>query len=130
MDYASKLISELLDKLSELEQRVIEHREDVATEFKRYSVELLQDVPEDVTAEVERAIKDSIHKYPALGPGLDHSHPVTVDDQVNSHSSSKGDRKRRSGRHSPPPVLRHTSGVPTQLVPKPQLARLHPLPTA
>lgn len=76
MDGAASLASELLQKLSELEQKVEHHRQDMAAEFQRYSRQLLQNVPDDVSARVEKTIRDSIHNYPALSPALDREHPL------------------------------------------------------
>ncbi|KAM0812886.1 hypothetical protein AB5N19_12877 [Seiridium cardinale] len=119
MNDATNLVSELLDKLSELEQKVEHHRQDMALEFQRYSRDLLQTVSSDVSAKVEKAIQDSMHKYPALHPAFDQDNPIRnespksrMDDEDGNMSSDPSHRKR--GKGSPPPLLPHTSGTPPE----------------
>ncbi|KAH8205772.1 hypothetical protein TruAng_000048 [Truncatella angustata] len=128
MNDATNLVSELLDKLSELEQKVEHHRQDMAHEFQKYSRDLLQNVSGDVSAQVEQAIKDSMHKYPALKPGLDQNNPISNESPSRqsqgprlSQINTGNDRDRRTegyhaqskgGKASPPPLLPHTSGTP------------------
>lgn len=122
MDDATSLVSELLQKLSELEQKVEHHRQDMATEFQRYSRQLLHDVSGDVSAQVEKAIKDSMHNYPALGSALDHENPIRTDSPKAQHIHDKdlaaSNERRRRGRGSPPPLLPHTSGTPPDVAPR------------
>ncbi|CAJ2506182.1 Uu.00g003120.m01.CDS01 [Anthostomella pinea] len=107
-DSTTRLASELLYKLAELDQKVNEYRLDMAQEFHRYSRQLLQHVPDHVTRQVEQAIASEMQNYPALRPALrlepaTDSPPPAEDDD---------DRGATSGSRSPPPVLPHTSGMP------------------
>ncbi|KAH8673942.1 hypothetical protein BX600DRAFT_433548 [Xylariales sp. PMI_506] len=114
MDDAANLVSELLNKLSELELKVQHHRQDMASEFQRHSRDLLQNVSIEISAEVEKAIKDSMQNYPALSPVLDQAHPITGDsppyDNIRLNDSTSLPARR--GKGSPPPLLPHTSGTP------------------
>lgn len=118
IDDATNLVSELLDKLSELEQKVETHRQDMASEFQRYSRHLLQDVNGDVSARVETLIKNAMHKYPALTPALDLDNPIRNEsptspmDHADGSPASKHDARSKCGKRSPPPLLPHTSGTP------------------
>ncbi|KAI3336448.1 hypothetical protein HD806DRAFT_517642 [Xylariaceae sp. AK1471] len=103
MDDTTRLVSELLNKLAELDQRVCDYRQGMAQEFQRYSHQLLHNVPEHVSARVEDVLAGELLNYPALGPGL------TLD-PASPFSDLR--RSARRGRASPPPVLPHTSGVP------------------
>ncbi|ORY69855.1 uncharacterized protein BCR38DRAFT_481018 [Pseudomassariella vexata] len=125
MDDATHLVSELFTKLDELERKIIEHRQGMAVEFQRYSQHLLQGASEEVSAIVEKAIRDSMPRYPALSPALHLASPLNAADSPESpppsHSDvdssnfitddGSSDRKRRV-RVSPPPILPHTSGTP------------------
>lgn len=106
MDGTTVIISGLLDKLAELEEKVNNYRQDMAQEFRRFSHDLLHDVPEQVSIRVEEALADKLHKFPVLGPAV----------ALNTASADLGrsavGRWARCGRVSPPPVLPHTSGVP------------------
>lgn len=122
MDDATSLVSELTTKLSELEQKVQHHRQDMAAEYERYSRQLLKNQSEELLAKVNKAIQDSMHHYPALGPALsDKMSSVNHNDSRKSHSpesnhdkpGASNDRGRR-GRGSPPPILPHTSGTPPE----------------
>ncbi|KAI8634598.1 hypothetical protein F5Y19DRAFT_118203 [Xylariaceae sp. FL1651] len=106
MDDTTRLVSELLNKLAELDQKVYDYRQDMAQEFRRYSHRLLHDVPKDVSARVGQILAGELLNYPALSPGLElePSSPYLHD--------FADDRRARRGRGSPPPVLPHTSGVP------------------
>ncbi|KAI1085781.1 hypothetical protein F5B20DRAFT_575285 [Whalleya microplaca] len=70
MDDTTSLVSELIRKLTELDYKVSEYRQDMAQEFRRYSQDLLQDVPDHVSTKVEKVIADQLQNYPALNPGL------------------------------------------------------------
>jgi hypothetical protein len=141
MDDAASLAAELLQKLAELEQKVEHHRQGMTAEFQRYSQHLLQNVSADVSARVEKAIRDSIHKYPALNPALDREHPLLatkgrLDDEspsstrsssnTNSNASSDTDDNNKTTDESghprrwasPPPVLPHRSGQPPDHSPR------------
>ncbi|TGJ88339.1 hypothetical protein E0Z10_g407 [Xylaria hypoxylon] len=106
MDDSATLVSELLNKLAELDQKVCDYRQGMAQEFQRYSHRLLQDAPEHVSVRVEKVLADELHNYPALGPLL------ALDSVSADLGRSAVDRWPRRGRVSPPPVLPHTSGVP------------------
>ncbi|KAK7751595.1 hypothetical protein SLS62_006420 [Diatrype stigma] len=71
-DDTTTLISELLQKLAELQQKVDEYSLDMAHEFKLYEDAMLKGVPRGVSSKVERAIANSLHNYPALNYGLGH----------------------------------------------------------
>lgn len=71
-DDTTTLISELLQKLAELQQKVDEYSLDMAHQFKLYEDAMLKDVPREVSSKVERAIANSLHNYPALNYGLGH----------------------------------------------------------
>ncbi|KAI1110244.1 hypothetical protein F5Y14DRAFT_367203 [Nemania sp. NC0429] len=107
MDDSTTLISELLNKLAELDQKVCDYRQDMASEFERYSHNLLRDAPSHISARVEEALADELHNYSALRPALARLNVASA----GLGRSSIGSRTRR-GRASPPPVLPHTSGVP------------------
>ncbi|KAI1131629.1 hypothetical protein F5Y10DRAFT_53221 [Nemania abortiva] len=106
MDDTTTLISELLSKLAELDQKVCDYRQDMANEFQRYSQNLLRDAPKHISARVQRALADELHNYSALSPAL------VLDTASADLDRSSIDPWARRGRVSPPPVLPHTSGVP------------------
>ncbi|KAJ2987224.1 hypothetical protein NUW58_g4624 [Xylaria curta] len=70
MDDTTTLVSELLNKLADLDQKVYNYRQDMANEFQRYSRHLLHDVPEHVSTQVEEAVADKLHNYSALSPAF------------------------------------------------------------
>lgn len=110
LDGASNLIADLLKKLSELDDKVDTYRKDMAVEFQRYSDDLLRDLPNEVTTQVNRAIAASMSqgRYRNLFPqNPDEERHVFLEPE-----SPAIDRKMWDGRGSPPPVLHHTSGVP------------------
>ncbi|KAI0914445.1 hypothetical protein F4824DRAFT_66333 [Ustulina deusta] len=108
MDDTTTLVSELLSKLAELDQKVCDYRQGMAQEFQRYSHRLLQDAPEHVSVRVEEVLAEELHNYSALGPGL-----VALDGaSADRVGRSDTERRPRCGRVSPPPILPHTSGVP------------------
>ncbi|KAI1202647.1 hypothetical protein F5X97DRAFT_216418 [Nemania serpens] len=107
MDDSSILISELLNKLTELDQKVCDYRQDMASEFQRYSHNLLRDAPRHISARVEEALADELHNYSALSPAL-----AGLDIASAGLGRFSIVPWTRRGRASPPPVLPHTSGVP------------------
>jgi len=111
MDDVTQLISELQCKLSELDSKVAAYRQEMRTEFQRYSDQLLQRVPENVSAAVVRVIAESLSKYPSLNP--EHG---DMSDSPSSPGATNAEnmRMRHYGRKSPPPILFHTSGVPKE----------------
>ncbi|ROV98232.1 hypothetical protein VSDG_04497 [Cytospora chrysosperma] len=107
-DTTARLIAEAQAKLAELDSRVASYRHEMATEFTRYSEELLRDVPEDVAYQVSQAIANSIlTSYPSLYPpsSLGPLSPSAENTTNLSEVSWNGNR-------SPPPILPHTSGTP------------------
>ncbi|KAI0145976.1 hypothetical protein F4776DRAFT_660848 [Hypoxylon sp. NC0597] len=71
MDDTTNLVSDLLQKLAELDNKVNEYRQDMAQEFRRYSQQRLRNLPRDVSAKVEKMVAAQFHKFPALRPSLD-----------------------------------------------------------
>ena len=58
MDEATRLVSELQQKLSELDHKVWQYRQDMASEFTKYAENVLRDVPKDVSETVSKAIAE------------------------------------------------------------------------
>ncbi|KAI1820312.1 hypothetical protein F4861DRAFT_523496 [Xylaria intraflava] len=105
MDDTTRLVSELLGKLKELNYRVCNYRHDLAEEFQRHSRHLLHNVPEHISARVEQVIAEELRNYPALSPDFV-PHTAHVD-----LGRSAASRSAPTGRVSPPPVLPHSSAV-------------------
>lgn len=117
MDDATRLISELQAKLTELDNKVAAYRHDMAAEFTRYSDQLLKNVPEDVMQKVSQAVADSMPNYSSLN--LPHKSSTTSSlDEPRSPTPTDLPGLWR-GRISPPPVLPHTSGTPKEAVRSP-----------
>ncbi|KAK8049983.1 hypothetical protein PG994_011713 [Apiospora phragmitis] len=114
MDDATTLASDLLQKLGDLEQKVQDHRQEMATEFQRYSRTLLENATDHVSVQVEHAIRDSLHNYPAISPAFDQANPIKNNTTCRIHDSKTAATADRSKRNkgSPPPILPHTSGTP------------------
>ena len=68
MDEASKLVSELQHKLSELDQKVVRYRRDMVLEFEKYAERLLQGVPTEVSETVSKTVSEAIKGYRSLYP--------------------------------------------------------------
>ncbi|KAK8055859.1 hypothetical protein PG993_001086 [Apiospora rasikravindrae] len=114
MDDATTLASDLLQKLGDLEQKVQDHRQEMATEFQRYSRSLLENATDHVSVQVEHAIRDSLHNYPAISSAFDQANPIKNNTTCRVHdskSAASADRSKRN-KGSPPPILPHTSGTP------------------
>lgn len=115
MDDATTIASDLLQKLGDLEQKVQGHRQEMATEFQRYSRTLLENATDHVSVKVEHAIRDSLHNYPAISPAFDQANPIknntTTCRPHDIKPTASTDRSKRN-KGSPPPVLPHTSGTP------------------
>ncbi|GKT73420.1 hypothetical protein ColTof4_05843 [Colletotrichum tofieldiae] len=121
MDDATRLIGDLHQKLADLDHKVAAYRQDMATEFHRYSRQLLQNIPHDISAEVDRAVAASFDNYPALRPALvpprdspdSPPQPPTADDAGNltEPHSHPGDPRHPppspSPKSTPPSVLLH-----------------------
>ncbi|KAL0930833.1 uncharacterized protein CTRU02_213568 [Colletotrichum truncatum] len=115
MDDATRLIGDLHQKLADLDHKVAAYRQDMATEFHRYSKNLLQNLPNDLQAEVDRAVAASYHNYPALSPALcpprDHpdSPPPPPTDDTEKVTETAPDRRESTptpqsqATHSAPP---------------------------
>ncbi|KAF2965320.1 hypothetical protein GQX73_g8259 [Xylaria multiplex] len=99
MDDTTTLISELLNKLAELNQKVCDYRQGMAQEFQRYHHRLLQDAPEHVSVQVEKILV-----VPQLsgGLGVEESrrppsfliHQVSPPTDITSGSPPDRDRER------------------------------------
>ena len=111
MHDASTLATELLQRLGELEQKVHDHRLEMANEFRRRGKQVLESAPQEVSAEVERTIRESLHNYPAISPALDHANPIhslrTTTTTAPGSQNLEQDRQKR-GKSSPPPDLPQT----------------------
>ncbi|PBP27392.1 hypothetical protein BUE80_DR001521 [Diplocarpon rosae] len=68
MDEASKLVSELQQKLSDLDLKVWRYQQDMAAEFEKYAESLLRDVPKDVSETVSKTMAEAIKGCSALYP--------------------------------------------------------------
>ncbi len=68
MDDATKLVSELQDKLAELDQKVWKYRQDMAAEFDRYLENLLRNVPSEISEAVSNTVAESLRNYESLCP--------------------------------------------------------------
>ncbi|KAL3425031.1 hypothetical protein PVAG01_04312 [Phlyctema vagabunda] len=81
MDEASKLVTDLQTRLQELDRKVWLYRRDMASEFTKYTEDLLRNVPQDISEKVSKAIATSMKDCEALHPGfsdlLDSSAPGT-----------------------------------------------------
>ncbi|KAI1378339.1 hypothetical protein F4677DRAFT_391668 [Hypoxylon crocopeplum] len=109
MDDTTSLVSDLIQKLAELDSKVREYRQDMAQEFRRYSQQCLRDVPGHVSAKVERLIAEQYHNYPALGPSLDHAIVSRSEGDVNPTSPNE---KVWPMRHSSPPASPQSPSIP------------------
>lgn len=101
MDDTARLVSELHDKLADLDGKVAAYQRDLLAQFHRHMDECLKKYPDHVSIEVARVIAESVSsgRYPALSPPS----PAAI-------SSNNA----WTGRKSPPPVLPHTSGTPKE----------------
>ncbi|KAK0674253.1 hypothetical protein QBC41DRAFT_309693 [Cercophora samala] len=108
MDDAARLVSELHDKLAELDGKVAAYQRDMLAEFHKHMEDCLKDYPDDISKKVSRVIAESMSRYPALSPT---SHDMADSPATNHHTLKTPGWK---GRKSPPPVLPHTSGVPKE----------------
>jgi hypothetical protein len=75
MDEAGRLVSELHNKLAELDLRVWNYRRDMAAEFARYAEDLLRTVPQEISETVSKTIAQDLSNYKSLNP--DPPVPVT-----------------------------------------------------
>ncbi|KAI0887465.1 uncharacterized protein GGS22DRAFT_109726 [Annulohypoxylon maeteangense] len=101
MDDTTSLVSDLIQKLAELDNKVNIYRQDMAQEFHRYSRQRLQDVPGHVSAKVQKLVAEHFQNYPALSPGLDYD----IDPQSQESASDVStDEKSWPVRQPSPPV--------------------------
>ncbi|KAI6092361.1 hypothetical protein F4821DRAFT_253812 [Hypoxylon rubiginosum] len=109
MNDTTNLVSDLLRKLTELDSKVNEYRQDMAQEFRRYSQQRLRDVPGDVSAKVERLVSEQFHNYPALSPELN-----TAFDSLSQFgaNSTSADEKVWSIAQSSPPASPQNPEIP------------------
>ncbi|KAK4177350.1 hypothetical protein QBC36DRAFT_327197 [Triangularia setosa] len=106
MGDAARLVSELHDKLAELDGKVAAYRRDMLAEFHKHMEDCLKAYPDDISSQVSRVIAESMFRYPALSP--------TRYDMAESPATTDHKTPAWKGRKSPPPVLPHTSGVPKE----------------
>ncbi|EEY20598.1 conserved hypothetical protein [Verticillium alfalfae VaMs.102] len=71
MDDATTLIGDLQQKLAQLDHKVAAYRLDMAAEFTRYSRDLLENIPEELSTQVRHGLAASLSQYPALGSELE-----------------------------------------------------------
>ncbi|KAI1661794.1 hypothetical protein F4813DRAFT_173209 [Daldinia decipiens] len=112
MDDTTNLVSDLLQKLAELDSKVNEYRQDMAQEFRRYSHQRLQDMPEHVSARVEKLVAEQFQNYPALSPALDHD--VGPQSQFDTHTISLDENLWSPKLLSPPPASPQSPGTPIE----------------
>jgi hypothetical protein len=68
MDDASRLVSELQQKLTELDHKVWQYRRDMVFEFDKYAEEALRGVSKEVSETVSKTIAESMTAYTSLYP--------------------------------------------------------------
>jgi hypothetical protein len=68
MDDASRLVSELQQKLTELDHKVWQYRRDMVFEFDKYAEEVLRGVSKEVSETVSKTIAESMNAYTSLYP--------------------------------------------------------------
>ncbi|KAI2785123.1 hypothetical protein F4815DRAFT_7057 [Daldinia loculata] len=112
MDDTTNLVSDLLQKLAELDNKVNEYRQDMAQEFRRYSHQRLQDVPGHVSARVEKLVAEQFQNYPALSPALDHD--VASQSQFDTNTTSLDEKLWSPKLLSPPPASPQSPGTPIE----------------
>lgn len=105
MDDATRLVSELHEKLAELDSKVSAYQRDMLAEFHKHLEDCLKKYPDHVSNEVSRAIAESMSmgRYSALRPA---TQDAPESPAINHHAWDR--------RKSPPPILPHTSGIPKE----------------
>jgi hypothetical protein len=68
MDEAARLVSELQQKLTELDLKVWQYQRDMASEFEKYAEDLLREVPTHISETVSKTIAESMKGCRALYP--------------------------------------------------------------
>lgn len=116
MDDTARLISDLHQKLADLDGKVAAYQRDMLAEFHRYMDDCLKNYPVHVSSEVSRVMAESMHKYPALTlMARDARDPESPRPQSPTNNKIlDSERLPRDVRKSPPPVLYHTSGTPKE----------------
>ena len=104
MDDTARLVSELHDKLAELDGKVTAYQRDMLAEFHKHMEDCLRHYPDHVSNQVSQAIAESMStgRFPALSTA------------TGAPDKPAFDRNAWVGRKSPPPLLRHTSGIPKE----------------
>ncbi len=104
MDEASKLVSELQQKLSELDLKVWRYRRDMAAEFEKYAESLLRDVPKEVSETVSKTMAEAIKGCTSLYP---------TGSVSSIESCATGTNILENGLDSGTPSQHHVSPMPT-----------------
>ncbi|RKF71371.1 hypothetical protein GcM3_103011 [Golovinomyces cichoracearum] len=112
MNEASRIVSELQRNLAELDQKVKLYRRDMTLEFEKYTENLLQNVPSDVSEAVTRTMTESRKEYPLLYP----------DDAMVNYSYSSVNCSRKEKLEPEPYTLRRSQ---TDLCKKPDPQNLN-----
>ncbi|KAI0844151.1 hypothetical protein F5Y00DRAFT_249298 [Daldinia vernicosa] len=112
MDDTTSLVSDLLQKLAELDNKVNEYRQDMAQEFRRYSHQRLRDMPGHVSARVKNLVAEQFHNYPTLSPALDHD--VGSQSQFDTNTTSPDEKLWSPKLLSPPPASPQSPGTPIE----------------
>lgn len=87
MDEASRLVSELHNKLEELDLRVWRYRRDMASEFTKHAEDLLRNVPKEISETVSKVIAEDMKTYKSLNPDAT---PPVESDSAGSHQPAHG----------------------------------------
>jgi hypothetical protein len=112
MDEASKLVSELQRKLTELDHKVALYRKDMNDEFTKYEEDLLRNVPRDISHKVSTIIAGSLKSYKALYPDASNVDSCAASsNHTTVTSSGSGSSPSPDTRTSP-----HANGIPNPMV--------------
>ncbi|KAL7626212.1 hypothetical protein AAE478_002982 [Parahypoxylon ruwenzoriense] len=109
MDDTTTLVSDLLQKLTELDNKVNEYRHDMAAQFHRYSHQRLQDLPGDISTKIKNLVAEQYHNYPALNPSLDRA---IVPKPQGDTLAVRSDEKAWPSKLSSPPASPQTPVAP------------------
>ncbi len=66
MGDANEIVEDLERKLQDLNDKLIVYHRDLLAGFEKHKQDQLKDCPDEVTAEVDRRIAESMSNYPAL----------------------------------------------------------------
>lgn len=116
MDDTARLVSDLHQKLADLDGKVAAYQRYMLAEFHRYMDDCLKNYPDHVSSEVSRVMAESMHKYPALTLMARDARddPESPRPQSPTNKILDGEALPRDVRKSPPPILYHTSGTPKE----------------